>query len=104
MIPQWRMLHPRMTEEHLGLLPAMLDTLDPASAREQLHRGYSHGGGWRPFKGCKLNDDNSLSYPGDPDTMPMAQAQLGDELIVFYQHAWVAVIQPDRSYEVCRMD
>lgn len=100
---QWEMLHPKMTLRHLGYIPGWLSPSDPKSAREQLSEGYKFGG-WQPFKGFTLNDDNSLSYPGDPPIKPLAKAQLRDETIVFYDHSWVAVIQKDRSFEVCRMD
>src|SRR5262245_27921658 len=100
----WNLMHRGMTEEHLGLLPMMLSEDDPRPAREQFDQNYQHGGGWNPFDGFKLRDDNWLTYPGDPPTMPVAWTRLRDELIVLYQHAWVAIIQPDRSYEVCRMD
>lgn len=99
----WEMLHPRMTVEHLGHIIYWLDDFNPKSATEQLNDGYQFGG-WQPFKGFKLREDNALLYPGDPPTIPLAQAQLRDELVVFYDHSWVAVIQPDRSFEVCRMD
>jgi hypothetical protein len=88
----------------LGFLPDMLSERNPARAREQLHHGYAHGGGWDPFKGHELLADNSLKYPGDPSLPPLAQTKLRDELIILYQHSWVAIIQPDRSYEICRMD
>lgn len=101
---EWEMLHPRMTRAHLGLLPEMLDDQDPRSAREQLNEAYAHGGGWDPFNGFRLTDKNGLAYPGDPTLKPIAQAKFRNELIVFYDCAWVAIIQPDRSFEVCRMD
>lgn len=100
---KWEMLHPGMTMEHLGFIPHMLNDANPASAREQLNEGYQFGG-WDPFKGFTLNEDNSLSYPGDPPQKPLAQARLRDELILFYRYSWIAVIQPDRSFEVCRLD
>jgi hypothetical protein len=100
----WALLDPRVTPEHLGLLPMMLDTNDPRPAREQLDSNYQHGGGWRPFNGFKLRRDNALVYPGDPPTIPLAMTMLRDELIVFYESEWVAIIQPDRSFEVCRLD
>lgn len=100
----WTFYHPRMTLDHLGLIPDMLDDNNPTSAKAQLHSGYLHGGGWRPFKGFKLLDDNSLKYPGDPIYPVRATAKLRNETIAFYDHSWVAVIQPDRSFEVCRMD
>jgi hypothetical protein len=100
----WEMLHPNMTPEHLGLLPGMLDLDDPRPAKEQFDQNYAHGGGWDPFNGFELSVRNWLSYPGDPPLQPLAQLQFRDELIVFYIHSWVAIIQPDRSFEVCRMD
>lgn len=100
---KWQMLHPQMTMAHLGLIPLWLLDVDKRPAREQLNEGYKWGG-WQPFEGFALGEDNSLSYPGDPPLQPLAQARLRDELIVFYRHAWVAVIQKDRSFEVCRMD
>lgn len=100
---QWEFLHPKMTMEHLGYIPYWLYDENPKSAREQLDAGYQFGG-WQPMQGFKLTDDNCLTYPKDPPLRPLAQAQLRDELIVFYDHAWVAVIQADRSFEVCRMD
>lgn len=99
----WELLHPEMTLDQLGNIPFFLYD-NAASAREQLDLGYRFAGGWRPFHGHTLHADNSLSYPGDPPLMPLAQARLRDELIVFYDHSWVAIIQPDRSFEVARMD
>jgi hypothetical protein len=100
----WTLLRPGMTYEHLGLLVYMLDDRNPKPAAEQLDAGYRHGGGWRPFKGHKLTDNDGLSYPGDPVEYPVAETWLRDEHILLYPHDWVAIIQPDRSFEVCRMD
>jgi hypothetical protein len=100
----WELLHPQVDESWLGLLPSMLNEKDPRPAKEQLDAGYRHGGGWQPFAGFKLTNKNMLMYPGDPPTRPLAQVKLRDELIILFEHAWVAVIQPDRSFEVCRMD
>jgi hypothetical protein len=82
----------------------MLNDDNPAPAWEQFDRCYQHGGGWDPFVGHTLHANNSLSYPGDPALYPVARAQLRDELILLYPYAWVAIVQPDRSFEVCRMD
>jgi hypothetical protein len=103
-MPMWIALRHEVTAEHLGLLPGMLDDDDPAPAREQLDRAYQHGGGWRPFVGHTLQDDFSLSYPGDPPTLPLAMTRLRDEIVVLCEHSWVVIIQPDKSFEVCRMD
>jgi hypothetical protein len=100
----WVLLHPNMTPAHLGLLPGMLSLEDPRPAKEQFNERYAHGGGWSPFKGFTLHADNTLTYPQDPPLRPLAQLQFRDELIVFYDHAWVVIIQKDRCFEACRMD
>jgi len=101
-----KLLHPRMTHEHLGLLPMMLNDRDPRPLREQLHTGYLHGGGWHHFPGFTLTKLDHLTYPGDPPLVPLAEitTRLRQERVLFYDHAWVAVVNPDRSFEVCRMD
>lgn len=96
-------IHPAATLEHLGLIPYMLNDKDAAPAKEQLHRGYAHGGGWRPFNKFKMVD-GCLVYPGDPPFQPIAEMKLRNERIVLFTSDWVAIIQPDGSYEVARMD
>jgi len=94
-----------MTPEHLGLIPWMLDDHDKRPAREQFDEHYAHGGGWQPVPGFKMLEDHWLKYPGDPEPLvPRATCNLRTELIVFYDHAFVAIIQPDGAFEVARMD
>lgn len=100
----WEMKHPKATIEMLGYLPSFLSENDPRPAKEQLDTGYSHAGGWQPFKGFKIAANGNLEYPGDPPTQLLAETSLRKETIRFYDHAWVAVVQPDGSFEVCRMD
>jgi len=101
----WEALHPLMTAEHLGFLPGMLDENDPRPAREQFNERYAHGGGWQPFIGHELREEDlTLKYPGDPPLIPLAKLQFRDELIVLYEHDFVMIKQRDGSYEVCRMD
>lgn len=99
-----RFLHPKASWDHVGDIPHMLCEEDQQSATQQFHAGYGHGGGWRPFKGFELLPDDSISYPGDSVHKPIAEMRLRHERILVYECAWVAVIQPDRSYEICRMD
>jgi hypothetical protein len=100
----WTLLDSHFNPDMLGTIPMMLSEMDPRPARVQLHEGYGHGGGWNPFKGFKLLPGDALQYPGDPVLAPLAQTKLRDELIVVYDYAWVAIIQLDRTFEVCRMD
>jgi hypothetical protein len=104
MIQQVILRHPQATLDHLGILPDMLDPANPKPAREQLDEGYRHGGGWHAQPGFKLRDDDSLKYPGDPSFPPLFEMHLRHERILVYEHGYVAIIQPDRSFEVCRMD
>lgn len=97
---QWNTDHIEM----LGFLPMMIDGLDPRPASEQFDTGYQHGGGWHPQDRWILNKDNTASYPGDPSMSPIASAMLRDELILVYRHGYVAIVQPDRTFEMCRMD
>jgi hypothetical protein len=99
-----RALHPRVTMDHVGMIPYWLDESDPRPAAKQLDSCYSHGGGWHPFTGFKLWENNSLKYPGDPPLRPLAEMHLRQELILIYEHSWVVIIQPDRTFEACRMD
>lgn len=106
--PEWTFLHPKMTYNHLGFLPSFLNEDDERDAVTQLDTAYQHGGGWNDFSGFKaVNDVNGLhglQYPGDPVYKPLAFTKLRDETIVFYDHSWVAVFQPDNSFRVSRMD
>lgn len=88
-----------------GSIPQWLDPADPAGAAVQLGKNYQHGGGWRPFQGFKMDPGLlTLTYPEDPPLEPIAVMFLRKETIAVYDHGWVAVIQPDHSFEVCRMD
>jgi hypothetical protein len=98
------MLHPRMTIETLGYIPGFLSEDNPRCAREQIDAAYAHGGGWSPHKGFTLDAANRLHGKGDPPLKPLAMAKLRGETIFFYRYSWVAIIQPDRSYEVARID
>ena len=99
---RWTMLHPRMTKEALGYIPNMLHELDPRPAKEQIDDNYVIG--WHEFKGFSMDKTGAITYPDDPTYHPLAMAKLRDETIYFYQHAWVAIVQLDGSYEIARLD
>jgi len=101
---QWFQRHPQATPEMLGLIPEFLNENDPRSAREQLDANYSHGGGWLPIPGFSMLPNGDLSYPGDPPFELLAETKLRDETIRVFHYSWVAIIQPDGSFEVSRMD
>lgn len=100
----WKMLHPRMTPDHLGFIPSFLSSLDPRDARAQFTDNYDHGGGWSPAVVKFTLDEEGLHYADDPVMRPLAEAKLRDEVIRYYESSWVAVIQPDGSYEIARVD
>lgn len=102
-------LHPNATPDHLGPIPYWLDTGDERPAAQQLDAHYRHGGGWRPMRGFELRDRarGVLVYPVDGEDEvfePIAALLFRKELIFAYQHAIFAIVQPDGSFEVCRMD
>lgn len=101
----WMIRKPN-TIEQLGGLVGMLSPADPDPAAKQFDKHYSHGGGWRPFKGHTLSTkDGSLTYPGDEPLKPIALCMLRDEIITVYPYSWVCVFnKKDGTYEVCRMD
>lgn len=93
------------TAYNVGFIPSWLSEDDPRPAKEQLHEHYSHGGGWHPQESFTLLPDGwSVKYPGDPPLRPLAFMKLRQERIVIYPLGYVAIIQPDRSFEICRMD
>lgn len=98
---QFTLKHPRATHAMLGLLPEFWDERDPRPAKEQADENYVSG--WRPSAGFTMTE-RGLEYPGDPPMALVAEAKLRDETIRVYQSAWVAIIQPDGSHEICRMD
>lgn len=102
----WKMLNPRATPDHLGLVPWIINASDGRPVAEQVADKYAHGGGWNPYgEGqWRLDDDGTLHYPGDPAFKPMAMTRVGDETVWFYDHALVCVRQPDASFAVVRLD
>jgi hypothetical protein len=91
----------------VGLTPQFLSEADPADAVTQLHNHYGHGGGWHDFNGFTLIEVDGLpqlTYPSDPPTEAIAYWQLRDEKIILFDHAWMAVVQPDQTFRVARMD
>jgi len=87
--------------DELGFLPEFLDEEDPRLASAQFNANYI--GGWNPFPGFTMEGD-TLQYPGDPPLVPIAYTKLRDETIIFYPYAFVAIKQPDGTFEVSRMD
>ena len=102
-----QLLHPNATFEHVGYIPMMLAN-SGIPAKEQLHAGYAHGGGWQPFEGFTYNKDNmTLEYPSDPPTHAIARWHLSasDEEVILFEHAWVMVRNlTSHEYEIARMD
>ena len=94
--------------ERMGAIPHFLHPDDPRPAREQFAANYSFGG-WSPMRGWKLTNVETVGgaracYPGDPPMRELSRGSLNDETIIMFQSAWVAVVQPDGSFEISRMD
>ena len=92
--------------EIIGPLPLWLKEEDPRPAAEQLDEHYAHGGGWQPFLGFRYDAKagHTLTYPGDPPMRPLAAMKFRDEMILWYPHSWIMILQRGGAFEVCRMD
>jgi hypothetical protein len=89
--------------DSLGFIPEFLSIDNPQPAKEQIHNTYVSG--WHAFQGFTMDPETHvLTYPEDPPFPPLAQARLRDELILFYDCAWVAIVQKDGSFEIARLD
>lgn len=79
----------------LSFLQSMISERDPRPARQQLV-------GWSPVGGFTLQVDDTL-MSSDPPKYPVGRLQLREEQIVVYNDDWVAIIQPDRRFEVAQV-
>lgn len=102
----WVALSRRFCAGDLGFLWDILIPEDERKVKDQLNDRYAHGGGYRPFKGFKLDRMTmTLHYPGDPPFKPAAMTTIGDEQVFFYPSgAWLLILQPNGDYEVTRVD
>lgn len=101
---RFKMLHPKMAVEMLGYIPQFFSEADPRTAAEQINENYQHGGGWRHMSGWSMSPLGALCYKGDRPLIPLAEAHLRDEHIIFYEDEWLAIIQKDGSFEVSRIN
>lgn len=100
----WTYLHHAVGPDWLGYLPDFIVNDDPRPAREQFDERYIFGG-WRPQPGWTRNPETgAMKYPGDPAMKPIAERRLRDELILLYASSYVAIVQPDGSFEMARVD
>jgi len=101
----WTALGRQPLLDVIGLLPEIFLDGDPRPAAEQAADRYAHGGGWRPQDGWELHPDGVAVYPGDPPQNALAMATLHDnEVLLVFPHSYVAIVQPDGSFEMARMD
>ena len=96
-------------QERAGLLPLFFSSNDMRPAAEQLHENYAHGGGFHPFEGFQLLDRHlpnkaQLAYPEDPPMRELSRGTLRDELLIFFESSWLAIVQPDGGFVVTRVD
>lgn len=95
-------MHPRSNINMLGYVPGFIQDNDPRSAIEQINDRYISG--WHSLKGFHMKENMYLTFPGDPPVMPLYSKKFRNETIIFYQHAWCAVVKEDGSFEVSRLD
>ena len=102
----------------LGTLPLMFHPFSDDDAKTQIDKRYAHGGGFVDTPGFSLNDE--WKEPGeaiiqyyqeeaapeeqDPPLHELARAKLGEETLIFFPYAFLAIVQPDGSFQVTRVD
>lgn len=106
----WTFHHPRASIKTLGFIPGWLHADNAAPLSAQIDQNYKHGGGWyscRKFWGGIDEDGQLLSKPEDGEApLPLiasVQHPNGQKLH-FYPHEMVAVIFPDGSFDLARID
>lgn len=104
-------ISPGFDLERLGLLPELVES--PANGQtlaQHIDQSYAHGGGWRSFGAdwsLDLRDGvpASLTFPGDPAMPEVARfATKQRELFILFTNEFCAIVQPDGSFSVARMD
>ena len=92
-----------------GFIPQFFDAKDPRPAKAQFNEAYAHGGGFCKFDGFTLHDWDKvgkayLSYPNDLPMKEISRAYMRDEVIILFQHEWLAIVQKGGTFEACRAD
>jgi hypothetical protein len=100
-----------VTPNQIGFIPDWFRNGDDVPpAQEQANAGYMQTGAcpYTPtsveFKLVRRGDVYELQYPEDPPYKEMARTTIGDETVVVFEMAWVAIIQPDESFVVAHCD
>jgi len=101
-------------EWKVGLIPYFISShLRDRTAAEQIADNYV--GGWSPLPGFKMTGLAKgkgellpwpkLHYPGDPPMEAIAGTiTVSGERVYVFPYGWVAVVQPDGSFEASRCD
>lgn len=93
----------------LGFIIYFLDTDDPRPAKEQINERYAHGGGWKFYPGkwtmtFDADDVPHFRYPGDPPVRARGRSELHSERLFIMDHGYFAIVQPDGTFEIARLD
>jgi len=90
----------------LFIVEAMLVRPSSMAARDKINARYAHGGGWHSFEGFERAspDSHTLTFRGDPPLHPLATMEHAEEVLAFYEGEWLAVFQPDGTFEISRID
>jgi hypothetical protein len=97
--------------DHIGMILTWFRNDEEGTpAIEQANSGYLNTGGC-PFEptAVKFELDSSgeeyaLRYENDPPLKELARTRIGEETVVVFEYAWVAIIQPDKTFVVSRCD
>jgi len=88
-----------------GLLPDWVTSPDypDMNLKDKLTKHYGFGE-LTELKGGTITPEGAFQFPQDPDQYPLISIVRKEEQFLLYEHAIVAILQPDGSSFITRID
>ena len=95
---------------NLGYIPGFVDKTCKDDAVTQIHRNYTHGGGWRDLIGYQIyftengRAELKSEFECDLPFMEIARGVHGRDLVFVFECCIVAVVDTNNNLRVARID
>lgn len=103
----WELVHPRADIDMLGYVPLFITRTSDVPLKKQFDAEYVSGWKTSASKWVRDTERNTLQgHPEDPPFPMIARYQHKPtgELLEFYTSCFTAIVQPDGTFEVARLD
>lgn len=98
-------MRPGYRPEDIGFVPYFFEAGDERHPAEQIAERYAHGGGWTPQEGFTIEEDGLRYKDGAKDRLLFSFMVHGHpQTLHLYECAWLAIVEPDGSFAVSRVD